>query len=85
MASALMVGDELDSGQLQAPYGFLRDGSSYHPAQPLDDNSKRQRFAQWVGTNAGAPGSFGLAAERRPGTTIAAPGAVTGGIDMNAP
>lgn len=51
MASALMVGDELDSGQLQAPFGFLRDGSSYHllSPQPLDDGSKRQRFAQWVG------------------------------------
>lgn len=51
MASALMVGDELDNGQLQAPFGFLRDGSSYHllSPHPLDDGSKRQRFAQWVG------------------------------------
>ncbi|WP_151883907.1 LysR substrate-binding domain-containing protein [Pseudomonas putida] len=50
MASALMVGDELDSGQLQAPYGFVRDGSAYHLLSPLplDDNSKRQRFAEWV-------------------------------------
>ncbi|MCE1114714.1 MULTISPECIES: LysR substrate-binding domain-containing protein [Pseudomonas] len=50
MASALMVRDELDSGQLQAPFGFLRDGSSYHllSPHPLDDGSKRQRFAQWV-------------------------------------
>ncbi|WP_153788445.1 LysR substrate-binding domain-containing protein [Pseudomonas sp. EMN2] len=50
MASALMVRDELDSGQLQAPFGFLRDGSSYHllSPHPLDDGSKRQRFAHWV-------------------------------------
>ena len=50
IASALMVGDELRSGQLQAPYGFLRDGSAYHllSPQPLDDDSKRQRFAEWV-------------------------------------
>ncbi|KNX80160.1 LysR family transcriptional regulator [Pseudomonas sp. 250J] len=51
IASALMVRDELDNGQLQAPYGFLRDGSGYHllSPQPLDDGSKRQCFAQWVG------------------------------------
>lgn len=50
MASALMVRDELDSGQLQAPFGFLRDGSSYHllSPQPLNDNGKRQRFTEWV-------------------------------------
>lgn len=50
IASALMVRDELDSGQLQAPFGFLRDGSAYHllSPQPLQDGSQRQRFAQWV-------------------------------------
>ncbi|MNJ61683.1 hypothetical protein D3C77_574880 [compost metagenome] len=50
MASALMVRDELDSGQLQAPFGFVRDGSAYHllSPQPLDDGGKRQRFAAWV-------------------------------------
>jgi DNA-binding transcriptional LysR family regulator len=50
IASALMVRDELDSGQLQAPFGFLRDGSSYHllSPQPLDDGGKRQRFVDWV-------------------------------------
>ncbi|RCL23609.1 LysR family transcriptional regulator [Pseudomonas sp. AFG_SD02_1510_Pfu_092] len=50
MASALMVRDELDSGQLQAPFGFLRDGSAYHllSPQPLEDGGKRQRFAAWV-------------------------------------
>jgi len=50
IASALMVRDELDSGPLQAPFGFLRDGSAYHllSPQPLSDGGKRQRFAEWV-------------------------------------
>ncbi|MFJ4154930.1 LysR substrate-binding domain-containing protein [Pseudomonas sp. NPDC089752] len=50
IASALMVRDELDSGQLHAPLGFLRDGSAYHllSPQPLNDGGKRQRFAEWV-------------------------------------
>lgn len=50
MASVLMVGDELDSGQLQAPFGFVRDGSAYHllSPQPVEDGGKRQRFAAWV-------------------------------------
>ncbi|MFJ4053235.1 LysR substrate-binding domain-containing protein [Pseudomonas sp. NPDC089743] len=50
IASALMVRDDLDSGQLQAPFGFVRDGSAYHllSPQPLDDGGKRQRFADWV-------------------------------------
>ncbi|MBO9551692.1 LysR substrate-binding domain-containing protein [Pseudomonas sp.] len=50
IASALMVRDELDSGQLHAPFGFLRDGSGYFllSPQPLSDGGKRQRFAEWV-------------------------------------
>ncbi|TCT96665.1 LysR family transcriptional regulator [Pseudomonas sp. LP_4_YM] len=50
MASALMVRDELDTGQLQAPLGFVRDGSAYHLLSPcpLNDAGKRQRFAEWV-------------------------------------
>ncbi|MFJ4441737.1 LysR substrate-binding domain-containing protein [Pseudomonas sp. NPDC089422] len=50
IASALMVRDELDSGQLHAPFGFLRDGSAYYllSPQPLNDGGKRQRFAEWV-------------------------------------
>lgn len=50
MASALMVCDELSSGQLQAPHGFVRDGSAYHllSPQPLHDGGKRQRFVDWV-------------------------------------
>ena len=34
MASALMVSDELSSGQLQAPAGFIADGSAYHLLSP---------------------------------------------------
>lgn len=50
IASALMVQDELESGQLKAPFGFLRDGSAYHllSPHPLNAGGKRQRFAQWV-------------------------------------
>ncbi|ANY89421.1 MULTISPECIES: LysR substrate-binding domain-containing protein [Pseudomonas] len=50
IASALMVRDELDSGQLQAPFSFLRDGSAYHllSPRPLEAGDKRQRFATWV-------------------------------------
>ena len=50
MASALMVRDELDSGQLQAPFGFVRDGSAYYllSPQPVEDGGKHQRFAEWV-------------------------------------
>jgi len=50
MASRLMVRDEIDSGQLKAPYGFIPDGSAYYLlcTQPLlaDDNCRR--FADWV-------------------------------------
>lgn len=50
MASALMVSDELFSGQLQAPAGFIADGSAYHllSPQPFLPGCKRQRFADWV-------------------------------------
>ncbi|MDM3887744.1 LysR substrate-binding domain-containing protein [Pseudomonas sp. BCRC 81390] len=50
MASALMVLDELANRQLQAPFGFVRDGSAYHLLSPLPwhDGDKRQRFAAWV-------------------------------------
>ncbi|MFJ4068753.1 LysR substrate-binding domain-containing protein [Pseudomonas sp. NPDC089996] len=56
IASALMVRDELDSGQLQAPFGFLRDGSAYHLLSPLplNDGGKRQCFVEWVMTESQA-------------------------------
>lgn len=50
MASRMMVGDELASGQLQAPHGFVRDGSAYVLLcpQPLEESQTCQRFAEWV-------------------------------------
>lgn len=50
MASRLMVADELASGQLQAPFGFVADGSSYHLLSPnaFEADSAQQRFAQWL-------------------------------------
>lgn len=46
MVSFLMVQDELKSGQLHAPYGFIRDGSSYCLLSPqaLDQDEKCARF-----------------------------------------
>ena len=50
LASRLMVQDELDSGQLTAPFGFVEDGSAYHllSTQPFEPASPRRRFADWV-------------------------------------
>ena len=50
MASRLMVGDELASGQLVAPHGFVRDGSAYVLLCPqvLAETEKVQRFTEWV-------------------------------------
>ncbi|MCU1731582.1 MULTISPECIES: LysR substrate-binding domain-containing protein [unclassified Pseudomonas] len=50
MASRMMVGDELASGQLQAPHGFVRDGSAYVLLcpQPWEESEKCRRFADWV-------------------------------------
>jgi len=50
MVSFLMVQDELDSGQLCAPYGFIRDGSSYCLLSPhaLDHDEKSIRFKTWL-------------------------------------
>ncbi|MFT4190306.1 MAG: LysR substrate-binding domain-containing protein [Comamonas sp.] len=50
MVSFLMVQDELQNGQLHAPYGFIRDGSGYYllSPQPLDQNEKCARFKGWL-------------------------------------
>ena len=50
MASFLMVQDELESGQLHAPYGFLLDGSAYYLLSPesLGMNNKCARFQSWL-------------------------------------
>lgn len=50
MSSFFMVQDELASGQLVAPQGFLRDGSAYCllSARPLAESQQCLRFAEWV-------------------------------------
>ncbi|QBF25128.1 LysR family transcriptional regulator [Pseudomonas tructae] len=50
MASRLMVQDEIDSGQLQAPRGFIQDQSAYYLLSPqaILDDDKSRCFAQWV-------------------------------------
>ncbi|MOA55699.1 hypothetical protein D3C78_1795350 [compost metagenome] len=56
MASFLMVQDEIDSGQLQAPRSFVQDQSGYVllcPRPILADDTCR-RFAQWVSAEAQA-------------------------------
>lgn len=56
MASFLMVQDELDSGQLQAPRGFVQDQSAYYLLcpHPLLGDDKCRRFADWVSAQAAA-------------------------------
>ncbi|WP_416220985.1 LysR substrate-binding domain-containing protein [Pseudomonas sp. RP23018S] len=50
MASALMVEDELRSGQLMAPYGFVRDGSTYCllSPKPFGESPKCEAFLEWI-------------------------------------
>lgn len=56
MASFLMVQDEIDGGQLQAPRSFVPDQSAYYLLcpQPIIDGDKCQRFAHWVSAQAEA-------------------------------
>lgn len=50
MVSFLMVQDELENGQLHAPFGFIRDKSSYWLLSPqaLDQDEKCARFRKWL-------------------------------------
>jgi LysR family glycine cleavage system transcriptional activator len=50
MVSRFMVLDELAGGQLEAPCGFLKDGSRYHllSTQPLVEDPKCALFASWL-------------------------------------
>lgn len=52
IASFLMVQDELTAGQLQAPHGFIRDGSSYYllSRHPLDGDDATRCFHHWLST-----------------------------------
>ncbi|AJC65839.1 LysR substrate-binding domain-containing protein [Dickeya zeae] len=62
IVSFLMVQDELGSGQLYAPYGFIRDGSSYCLLSPkaLSQNEKCVRFKKWLMAEAASSFSVGL-------------------------
>lgn len=50
MASRLMVQDEIDSGQLRAPRGFIQDQSAYFLLSPqgILEDDKSRCFAEWV-------------------------------------
>ena len=50
LVSRLMVEDELKSGQLIAPQGFIPDGSAYYLLSPqtLDQNPRAEVFADWI-------------------------------------
>lgn len=50
MASLLMVQNELESGQLTAPFGFIRDGSTYCllSPRPFEESPKCNAFREWV-------------------------------------
>jgi DNA-binding transcriptional LysR family regulator len=56
MSSFFMVQDELASGQLLAPFGFLKDGSSYYllSPRPFDADEKCQRLTEWISCEAAA-------------------------------
>jgi DNA-binding transcriptional LysR family regulator len=50
IVSRLMAQDELQSGQLIAPQGFIADGSAYYLLSPqaLDQNPRAEVFADWL-------------------------------------
>lgn len=56
MASFLMVQDEIDNGQLQAPRSFVQDHSAYYLLCPqaMANDDKCRRFAEWVRAQAAA-------------------------------
>ena len=50
IASFLMVSDEISNGKLHSPYGFHRDGSSYHilSRAPIKNNPNVELFYLWL-------------------------------------
>lgn len=50
IASFLMVQEDISTGQLTAPYGFVEDGSAYYllSPEPISECDSRQRFANWL-------------------------------------
>ncbi|WP_065760606.1 LysR substrate-binding domain-containing protein [Pseudomonas defluvii] len=59
MASFLMVQDEIAAGQLQAPQGFIKDGSAYYLLcpQPIAEHATYRRFADWITAQSQAAGN----------------------------
>lgn len=62
MASMMMVEEELASGQLVAPFGFVRDGSGYFllSARSTEESRKCRVFRQWLELQAQASVAQGL-------------------------
>jgi DNA-binding transcriptional LysR family regulator len=50
IGSVFMAQEEIDSGRLVAPFGFMRDGSEYFLLSPLpfDGDPHRTAFLQWM-------------------------------------
>ncbi|WP_420997797.1 LysR substrate-binding domain-containing protein [Cupriavidus sp. 30B13] len=50
IASRLMVADEMADGRLAAPFGFVRDGSSYHLLSPVafERDERRRAVRDWL-------------------------------------
>jgi len=58
----MMVEEELASGQLVAPFGFVRDGSGYFllSARSTEESRKCRVFRQWLELQAQASVAQGL-------------------------
>lgn len=50
IGSILMVQEEISTGRLVAPYGFVQDGSAYYllSPEPMDTDTRRIAFLKWV-------------------------------------
>jgi LysR family glycine cleavage system transcriptional activator len=50
IGSIFMVQEEIDSGRLAAPFGFVPDGSAYYllSSTPIQDDRRRVVFLDWV-------------------------------------
>jgi DNA-binding transcriptional LysR family regulator len=50
IGSVYMMQEEIDSGRLVAPFGFMRDGSAYFllSSQPFETDPRRAAFLHWM-------------------------------------
>jgi DNA-binding transcriptional LysR family regulator len=50
IGSVYMVQEEIDSGRLVAPFGFVRDGSAYYllSSMPIENDPRRTAFLGWI-------------------------------------